>query len=299
MARGQGAHELGSDEKYEIVLVLDNTYSMKGQKVKDLVKAADTFMDLLEDKPNADIRVGLVPFSRYVNVGLKNRGAVWLDVPPDSSTTRYVCSNKRDVISKTNCRWEWRTRLRDGIEERYQRKVCDKVYGEPYEVCRNRTNRTTWHGCVGSRDHPLDTQAAYDSKPIPGLMDIRCGLEIKPLSADLKLAKRKLKKMLVNDETYLPAGFLWGWRLLTNQHPFTEAAPKGPAVRKVMVMMTDGETTASPRYPKHTGNDTEQSDAIMRQICERAKTQDDIRIITIKVDNKKNAKKKTFPGGGS
>ena len=38
-------------------------------------------------------------------------------------------------------------------------------------------------------------------------------------------------------------GLAWGWRVLSPGAPFTEGAPYGPGVRKVIVLMSDGENT--------------------------------------------------------
>ena len=38
-------------------------------------------------------------------------------------------------------------------------------------------------------------------------------------------------------------GLAWGWRVLSPTAPFTEGAPYGPDVRKVIVLMSDGENT--------------------------------------------------------
>jgi hypothetical protein len=38
-------------------------------------------------------------------------------------------------------------------------------------------------------------------------------------------------------------GLAWGWRVLSPTPPFTEGAPYGPNVRKVIVLMSDGENT--------------------------------------------------------
>ncbi len=282
---------LQSDEKYEIVLVLDNTYSMKGKKIQDLEVAADTLVDLLEAKSTADIKMGIVPFSRYVNVGLGNRGQSWLYVPDETSSTRNVCYNKRDVISKTNCRTETRTRLRDGVTEYYEKNICDYEYGEPYQVCRDQTRREKWYGCVGSRNYPYNVKADYVDQKIPGLLNVRCGREITPLTANFSTISAELKRMSVNDETYLPAGFIWGRRLLSSNLPYSEAKPAANDIKKIMIVMTDGETTTSPTYPYHKGKDTVRSDELMMEICQAAKIDDGIRIITVKaIDSVQNIK---------
>jgi len=46
--------------------------------------------------------------------------------------------------------------------------------------------------------------------------------------------------------TYLPAGLMWGWRTLTPEAPFTQAASSTTtSTDRIMVVMTDGANTRS------------------------------------------------------
>ncbi len=60
----------------DIALVLDTTGSMRGSKIDTLRSAAT---DLIEELDGGDVRVSVVPFAQYVNVGADNLGANWLD----------------------------------------------------------------------------------------------------------------------------------------------------------------------------------------------------------------------------
>ena len=73
----------------EIILVLDNTGSMSQKanangsqtKMEALkVAASDFIQDQLENNLYDErVKIGIVPFARYVNVGANNEGADWLD----------------------------------------------------------------------------------------------------------------------------------------------------------------------------------------------------------------------------
>lgn len=67
----------------EVALVLDNTGSMAGSKLSSLKVAAKQFVSILESSKAdyADLKFGLVPFSKYVNVGLGNASASWIKGP--------------------------------------------------------------------------------------------------------------------------------------------------------------------------------------------------------------------------
>ena len=77
----------------EIALVLDNTGSMSGARLDGLKTAATTLVDTLYNSvtPATSLKIGLVPFTYYVNVGMSYRNAAWMDVPPDTSTTTNTC----------------------------------------------------------------------------------------------------------------------------------------------------------------------------------------------------------------
>ena len=70
----------------EVALVLDNTGSMAGQKIADLKSSAKLLVSILNDEKSqySLLRFGVVPFSQHVNVGLANRNAMWINVPPDT-----------------------------------------------------------------------------------------------------------------------------------------------------------------------------------------------------------------------
>jgi hypothetical protein len=69
-----------------------------------------------------------------------------------------------------------------------------------------------------------------------------------PLNSNKDIVIAALNKMRSNRETYIPAGLAWGWRILSSQAPFSEgAAYSNEAVRKVIVLMTDGSNTISIR----------------------------------------------------
>ncbi len=74
----------GGKSYLEIAMVLDSTGSMKHDgKMVALKTVANEFVDKLEAVKNAknDIRIGLVPFSNYVNVGPANKFESWVNAP--------------------------------------------------------------------------------------------------------------------------------------------------------------------------------------------------------------------------
>src|SRR5262245_11908394 len=217
----------------EVALVLDNSGSMAGTRETSLRKAvrdlADTLMIDL-----ADVKVAVVPFSQYVNVGIENRTAPWL-------------------------------------------KLRDIPAGE------------TWVGCVRSRVLPLDTTDRSPEYPYPIMTqqislapNQFCPTPLTPLTADKSVVMAAMNAMVMNGQTYIPAGLMWGWNVLSHDPPFTEARAKG--VRKAMVLMTDGANSRSHfAYDLHEGADIAAAVRTMLTLCNNIK-QAGIHLYTVGFD---------------
>lgn len=70
-----------SERSAEIALVLDSTGSMGGTKIATLKVAASRLVDTMEATNNSKLRMSVVPFAQYVNVGTSNSNENWLDMP--------------------------------------------------------------------------------------------------------------------------------------------------------------------------------------------------------------------------
>ena len=71
----------------EVAMVLDNTGSMAGDKIKALKKSANELLDIIlpDDYDNSaeKIKFSIIPFADYVNIGMENRTQLGLDIPDD------------------------------------------------------------------------------------------------------------------------------------------------------------------------------------------------------------------------
>jgi len=266
---------LYSNRNVDIAMVLDTTFSMNGSKLSSLKSAANNLIDTFEGFESDSLRVSVVPFAQYVNVGESRRGARWLDVPED----QLVTARRRDVVSRSNCRDVTRNVTRDGVVTTRRGRQCDKVFGEP----RNVTFTATWEGCVGSRLAPYNERADFSGRTIPGLLNNQasCGTEIRPLTSNLNAVKETISSLEADGNTYIPAGLAWGWRALDNEQPLTEASTV-PAdnTDKVMVLMTDGENFNSKNGILHNGDSRVDADRTTRRICESIKNEE-IQVFTI------------------
>ena len=268
---------VGSQEAIEIALVLDTTASMaalSGTSTADLdpdgkyfgtPSANVTRIEALRfsasqfttsvfatDAGAGLVRISVVPFADYVNVGVPNRKAAWMSVPDDVvAAGPDVCYDYTPVTSTTNCRQEMATV--DGAQVPVT--VCDYTYGPPEKVC-YKTGGETWYGCVGSRAEPLNLRDSSPTTKFTGIMNVWCANPLTELTAVETDVLTTINSLGTNGHTYIPEGIMWGMRTLSTLTPFTTVkTPVGvEKVRKIMVLMTDGDNQAVadlPAAPTH------------------------------------------------
>lgn len=287
--------KLAPPRDLEVAMALDNTYSMVGAKLSALKDAANALVNVIMVDGKDNVSVGVVPFSQYVNVGMPNRDQPWLDVADDYSvttTTPNVCTTTYPNRTETNCVVTPRTctGYRDGVEVSWScpLRTCDVTLGEPVTTCADRVSTATykWRGCVGSRSHPYNVKDEnFDLQPVPGLLNTNCTTPITPLTKTKTKVKSAISSMAVEgDQTYIPSGLVWAYRVLSKTEPFSEGIDYDEMRRKgavkAIVLMSDGVNTRSPQYPYHTRAGGADADQIMSEICVAAKA-DGIRIFTI------------------
>lgn len=259
----------------EIALVLDNTGSMSADnKMVDLKRVANDFITDFETDPDraAKTRIGVVPFANHVNVGLHNRNASWMDVPPDETSTVNECRMVDDYVS-SNCRLE--TVFQDGVSS--QQNVCDWTVTGQTEVCQDWTNSNVWQGCVGSRFAPYTLTDSHPNVRFKGLLNVWCSEPITPLTGNFAAARAAIDKMVPSNDTYMAPGVMWGMRLLSSQPPFQEGKEFGTVPgehRKVLILMSDGDNSRSANLPwdeSNWGTDVAQADDWTLKACTAAK----------------------------
>ena len=295
---------LPSSEPVNIVLVLDTTGSMlTNDKIGSLKTAATDLVTSLEVYNNDALKMAVVPFSQYVNIGLSRRNEIWVE-----NTTDYTIPLPDycyfSVIGQTNCRMEpysatppsgptpAGTCYNDGVpyscggssgssgSPAGSSQVCDNVYSTT-QTCTPQEEVHVWNGCVGSRLDPWHKRHEYSGSKIPGLMDTPCGSEILTLTNNLPAVKTMINAMTVNYSTYIPSGLIWGWRVLETDLPLTEAnGPYAAKTKKVMILMTDGLNTLSKDGLTHGGSDYADADTVTKDLCKNI-NDDSIEVFSI------------------
>lgn len=255
-------------DKLEIALVLDNTESMNfGGKMTALRQGARDFITRIEEGGSGST-IAIVPFARYVDVGVDKRDAFWLNVPDEFDTDKTWL---KEINTGGTCHFEMQPKFDDGVETEVEVEVCTgqtTTYEERHTVVESR-----WIGCVGVRSnglHLVDDTYSTEATRIQGLLhevptevtgfftaeQSWCADTVEPLTDDYVQLRHRIGGLYGTDRTYIPAGLIWGQRLLSPQEPFAESTlgERGGETRQVMILMSDGNNTA---YLKD--NDTHES----------------------------------------
>ncbi len=270
----------------EMVLVLDNTASMGREgRMDDLKDAANALVDEIFKNAGSrnDIRIGIVPFGQYVNVGLDKRNKLWLDVPADQSNAgTWTSMEPKPGVDTSTCPQETLYWNNDGVMTPYTVPNC----GPDQMVEVTRSYDLKWNGCVGSRANPLDASIGTLTIRYPGLQNTWCPSPITDLTNDTGALKSEIAGMNPVGETYIPAGLLWGWNAIDPEEPFAFKNPASGAATRVILLMTDGENTLSSTYPWHDGANASAANDKTAELCANIKG-DNIKVYTVafKVNN--------------
>jgi Flp pilus assembly protein TadG len=273
----------GGSGPVDIALVVDTTASMQGARIDGLKSAVNSLLDEVgaSDLPPGSVRIGVVPFANYVNVGMINRSQPWINVPSDYQVpVTNTCNLGYAQVGETNCRDVYvppYSCTNDGVTSTcpgYTYRQCDPVYSSTQtNICTSSGgNWVRWYGCVGARPSPLNLQDANYGTRIPGLMDTWCATPIQPLTTDVSSVRSTVNSLTTSGDTYLPAGLVWGWRMLSAQEPLGVPLNDGKPSKKFMILITDGRNTRSVDGQWHWGYNAAQSDIETRTVCHNIST---------------------------
>jgi hypothetical protein len=200
-------------------------------------------------RPN-QVKMAVVPFAQYVNIGLGNRNQSWNTNTADYTTSRQLCG--------------WAQRFWSWIWE-----------------CRTVTDSFVWQGCVGSRNYPQNVRDDnYSLIRVPGVFNVTCPSALLSLSTSKATVVDKINSLVANGATYIPAGLMWGWAVLSPGEPFNEPTDAKRTTKRYVVLMTDGENTISPSYPAHDGSNTTTANTLTSELCANIKAAD-VEVFTI------------------
>ena len=273
-------------QRLELVMVLDNTGSMGGSKIRDLRDSAELLTEILFDAADdpTDVKIGLVPFAATVNVGTEYERAWWLD--PNAESPIHAEWAGGNPVEVETCSGRGRRR----------RCTTEEVVVNHWELF-DQLRNTSWDGCVEARSIPMDIDDttpnrshpetlfipyfapdepdtgsysnSYLSDGISGGVDTRLEYldkydngrpsregpnrrctttPITPLTTNERTVLSAIDDMGASGTTNIPNGIGWGIRTLSPGAPFTEGAPwSDDEYIKAMVILTDGNNVMSGR----------------------------------------------------
>jgi Flp pilus assembly protein TadG len=243
-----------SNQKIEVVMALDNTGSMAGDKLEQLKKAAKELVDTLEQAQGAvgSVKIGLVPFASTVRVD------------PSSSTYK-------------NASWIYfapQPKENDDDDD----DDDDDHHGNGNGNDTRAFNKSDWGGCIQDRDQPYDvddtTYTGNNAKKYPAIESCPSQenklLTVQPLTTNFTGVRTAISKMTAAGSTNVTIGIAWGMSMLSNKAPFTEGSSVttgANAVKKYLIILTDGENTKN-RFTTNTA----QIDARTKLACEAARS---------------------------
>jgi Flp pilus assembly protein TadG len=266
IVRGSGEAPL------EVALVLDTTGSMSGSKIDTLKTAAKNLAGSVMDAVK-DAKIGIVPFSYYVNVGVSHRHDSWMSVPADY-TDPPACYDT--YPNRSGCTTSYGTCYSDGVPYTCSWEDCTSM-GAPVPQCYGAYTHKWW-GCVGSRAEPLNASIGTLSTPYPGFLETSCADALTDLTGAKGALNAAIDHLSAYGDTFIPGGLLWGWNILDPGVPFTNGASYADIAakggKKAMVLMTDGANTlAEDSDGTHGGclPDCSATDTLMLQLCQNIK----------------------------
>ncbi len=274
---GAEADVVRSNDKLEIVLVLDNTGSMAGTKIATLRTAAANLVDTLSQaaasntEPDA-LKIGLVPFSMTVRVGSQYRNANWIDGSARSSTHDQIfdgAGNRFAMLNRMNLNWagcvESRPYPHDVEESPPSAGNGDTLYVPYFAPDTPDTDRVSAFRWYNSENDYLPDGLNWGSSgygnwfkhqgrtqkygtsglDTSGGKGPNAGCTMQPierLSSDTGDIKTAISNMVAVGNTNIPMGLIWGWHLLSPNAPFRDgAAYTDQDVTKIAILMTDGD----------------------------------------------------------
>ncbi len=259
-----------SINKLELALVLDTTASMNqpNTKMSGLKTAATTLVNKVTADAKADVKIAVVPYGQYVNIGVANRNQPWVSVPADYSTTKPPYCDA-DITSATICDASTSTKstcYNDGIPYSCTKTTCTQSHVETYNPPKpgkcypEKTTNYTFSGCIGSPAYPDNVKDDNPARVYPGYLNLSCTKTLVPLTTDYTAVKNTINSLTPSDPyTYLPSGLAWGFNALSAAVPLTEAAAYDATGRnlnpsKAIVLMTDGFNTVTRNTTTNKSN---------------------------------------------
>lgn len=214
----------------ELVLVMDNTGSMAGQKLTELKSSATDLVNILFGNSNAvknNLWIGLVPFAQTVNIGKIHTS--WLD-----GTT-----------------FNWGPTSWGGCVDA-QAGGLDQG-DEPPTTAANKLKAYYWPSDTNNKWITSTKPLKYASITSTRGPNAYCSQAVTPMTNQKTDILAGINSMVANGNTHVNFGADWGWRMLSpkwrglwggtmnaNNLPLDYGTED---MQKVVILLTDGQNT--------------------------------------------------------
>jgi Flp pilus assembly protein TadG len=216
----------------ELVLVMDNTGSMAGQKLTELKSSATELVNILFGSSAAkdDLWIGLVPFAQAVNIGKSHTS--WLD----GTTFNWGPTTWGGCVDGQGATLD----LTDNPPTTTANKL--RAYFWPSD------SNNTWI----TSTKPTVKYSSITSTRGPNAY---CSQVVTPMTNQKSTILTGINSMVANGNTHVNLGAVWGWRMLSprwrglwggtmdaNSLPLDYGTKN---MTKVAIILTDGQNTMS------------------------------------------------------
>jgi Flp pilus assembly protein TadG len=268
----------------ELALVLDTTGSMGSNGKMDAMQSAAKKMieTLFNGRSTSDtLTAAVVPFAGAVNVGSDNKDEDWIDGKAKSgiATEDYNTNTTKtfDIYKKLSdykSSWSWNGCVRERDGDAYELTDAAPSTGTPaslfapylapdeaddeHDEGDNYSNSYIEDGDCGTNNKnkrkAMRCQkytGKYDRPKSDGYRasgpNWNCPPQaITALTNTKSKVTTAIEALQPSGNTVIPAGLLWGWRVLSPAAPFTEGKGQDEEERvRAIVLLTDGENSVS------------------------------------------------------
>jgi hypothetical protein len=176
---------------------------------------------------NGDVRVAIVPFAKYVNVGSSNYNQNWVDWEDWDDNNGYDNTTQTCTTTK-------------GKNGKSTKKCSNTTTWVP-------ANHNTWNGCVTDRDQDYDVKNTTPTPNTPATLfpaeqASDCPAKMMGLTFDWTALKNKVDELWADGYTNQPIGLAWAWMALSQGQPMNAPA-KGADVQQAIILFSDGLNT--------------------------------------------------------
>jgi Flp pilus assembly protein TadG len=216
----------------EVALALDNTGSMSGEKIIKLREGAQKLVDILKQavKKAGDAKIAVVPYAVQVRVDHTAYSAATWHFSGYCTKSQYKNStdcNNNDGTWKNVSAASWTGCIADR---------------ERKDSSNNTINNNLKDVEAGASNDTKFPRSPYNSGDCPTAT-------ILPLtdvytSEGYTALTNKIASMAAQGNTNVTIGAAWGWHMLDDKIPFTDAKPyQTKDLQKYLILMTDGDNT--------------------------------------------------------